>query len=340
MLTRTASPLPHAGGERGIAMAALIVGIAIMGVMAAVALPVLSQSAQREKEAELVFRGEQYARAVGLFQRKMGPGTLPPNLDVLVDQKFLRRKYKDPITGKDFRPLTMAEAQTAGMNPSGAAGAGGRQGGERAGAFQGAPGSSGLGGIPTGMGGGLGGGLGAGAGLGSAPPGVGMGQGGLQGGGLQGGGARGGLQGGVGGGLPSGGVGGGIGGVGGVGGAGGVGQPGQPVGGILGVASTSTDSSVRLYNGRSKYNEWAFVYNPPQQMAGGMAGAGGVGGAAGGIGGPGAGAGGPGGAGRQPVGPASGMQPGPLSTPLGTPARPGQSTTPITNPGVTGSTRR
>ncbi|MGE0394287.1 MAG: Tfp pilus assembly protein FimT/FimU [Vicinamibacterales bacterium] len=325
MLLRTASSRPRAGGERGYAMAALIVGIAIMGVMAAVALPVFSQAAQREKEAELVFRGEQYARAVGLFQRKMGPGTLPPNLDVLVDQKFLRRKYKDPVTGKDFRPLTMAEAQTSGANRPGGAGADGTaQGGGRTGAFQGAPGSSGLGGIPTGMTGVPGSGLGGG--LGATPAGAGMGQSGLPGGG------RGGPQGGAGGSLPLGSVGGGTGGV------GGVGQPGQPVGGIVGVASTSTENSLRLYNGRSKYNEWAFVYNAPEQMAGGIAGAGGVGGAAGGIGGP--GAGGPGAGRRLPGTPGSGPQPSPVSSPIGAPARPGQSTPIITNPGITGSQRR
>ena len=66
-------------------MAALLVGLFVMGVLATVAMPVWTQAARREKEAELVFRGEQYARAVGLFQRRMGPGTLPPNLDLLVD---------------------------------------------------------------------------------------------------------------------------------------------------------------------------------------------------------------------------------------------------------------
>src|SRR5436189_185607 len=54
----------------GYAMAALLVGLGIMAVMMTVAMPVWKQMAQREKEAELVFRGQQYARAVGLFQRQ------------------------------------------------------------------------------------------------------------------------------------------------------------------------------------------------------------------------------------------------------------------------------
>jgi type II secretory pathway pseudopilin PulG len=92
------------GRQEGYAMAALLVAMSIMAVMMTVAMPVWSRIAQREKEEELVFRGEQYARAIGLFQRKFA-NAVPPSIDVLVDQKFLRRKYKDPITGADFVPI-------------------------------------------------------------------------------------------------------------------------------------------------------------------------------------------------------------------------------------------
>jgi type II secretory pathway pseudopilin PulG len=88
-------------GESGYAMAALLVAIALMSVLMGVAMPTWRQANQREKEAELVWRGEQYDRAVQLYRKKFStPG--PPNLDILVDQKFLRKKYKDPITGSDF----------------------------------------------------------------------------------------------------------------------------------------------------------------------------------------------------------------------------------------------
>jgi hypothetical protein len=87
-----------------------------MAVMMTAAMPVWKQISQREKEAELVFRGEQYARAIGLFQRKNGPGTLPPSFDLLVEQRFLRKKFKDPITDDDFVPVAVnAGAQTAGQ---------------------------------------------------------------------------------------------------------------------------------------------------------------------------------------------------------------------------------
>jgi type II secretory pathway pseudopilin PulG len=87
--------------DAGYAMAALLVAMAVMAVMMSIAMPVYRQAAQREKEAELVWRGQQYDRALQLFRRKTSaPG--PPNLDILIDQKFLRKKYKDPITGGDF----------------------------------------------------------------------------------------------------------------------------------------------------------------------------------------------------------------------------------------------
>src|SRR6266571_3311991 len=56
--------------ESGYAMAALLIAMSIMAVMMTVAMPVWKQSAQREKEAELVFRGKQYVHAIALFQRK------------------------------------------------------------------------------------------------------------------------------------------------------------------------------------------------------------------------------------------------------------------------------
>ena len=90
-------------------MAVLLVAMSVMAVMMTVAMPVWKQMAQREKEQELIFRGQQYARAIGLFQRKYA-NTPPPTLDVLVQEHFLRKKYKDPITNADFVPIPAAAA--------------------------------------------------------------------------------------------------------------------------------------------------------------------------------------------------------------------------------------
>lgn len=65
----------RATSEGGYAMAALLVSIAVMGILMSALIPVWTTAVQREREAELVFRGEQYARAIGLFQRKYAGGS-------------------------------------------------------------------------------------------------------------------------------------------------------------------------------------------------------------------------------------------------------------------------
>lgn len=95
--------------ESGYAMGSLLVSLVIMSVLMSIALPVWNQFAQREREAELVFRGEQYVRAVELYERAYA-GALAPDVRTLVEQRFLRRAYMDPMT-KDgnFRVVYQAE---------------------------------------------------------------------------------------------------------------------------------------------------------------------------------------------------------------------------------------
>jgi type II secretory pathway pseudopilin PulG len=105
------------GDERGYAMAALLVTLAIMGILLTILMPVWRHEAQREKEAELVFRGEQYARAVALYKFKNASvqNAYPPSIDFLVENRFLRKKYKDPMTKDgEFLPLP-AGSQAAGI---------------------------------------------------------------------------------------------------------------------------------------------------------------------------------------------------------------------------------
>jgi type II secretory pathway pseudopilin PulG len=104
-------------GQHGYAMAALLISLSIMALAMTAVMPVWKQTSQREKEAELVFRGTQYVHAIQLFQRKSGPGTYPPSVDLLVEQKFLRRKYKDPITNGDFLPIPAALVSQGSTTP-------------------------------------------------------------------------------------------------------------------------------------------------------------------------------------------------------------------------------
>jgi type II secretory pathway pseudopilin PulG len=70
----------------GYAMAALLVMLSVLAILMTVALPAWRHTVQREKEAELIFRGEQFARAIGLYQRKFA-NAFPPSVDVLVEQR-------------------------------------------------------------------------------------------------------------------------------------------------------------------------------------------------------------------------------------------------------------
>lgn len=77
-------------------MATMLVALGILSVLMAMALPAWRHAARREAEAELVFRGEQYMRAVGLFQRKFA-AAYPPTIELLLEQRFLRKAYRDPM---------------------------------------------------------------------------------------------------------------------------------------------------------------------------------------------------------------------------------------------------
>ena len=96
--------------ERGYLMVALLVAMSVMAILMTAALPAWHTMVQREKEAELVFRGEQIARAIGLYQRRVANAPVP-SIDFLVEQRFLRKKYKDPITNDDFQVLTSGTNQ-------------------------------------------------------------------------------------------------------------------------------------------------------------------------------------------------------------------------------------
>ncbi len=104
-----------ARAEDGYAMAALLVGLAVMAVFLSVAMPTWSHMIRRDKEEELVFRGTQYARAINQYQRKFANAS-PATLDVLIEQHFLRKKFRDPLS-----PNKDGEFQMLYLNTQGAA---------------------------------------------------------------------------------------------------------------------------------------------------------------------------------------------------------------------------
>src|SRR5438552_6819907 len=99
--------------DRGYIMVALLIGMAIAAIWMAATLPAWRQQAVRQKEEELIFRGTQYARAIALFYRKNNR-TLPSDIDTLVSGKYLRKKWKDPITNDDFALIGQTPQPTPG----------------------------------------------------------------------------------------------------------------------------------------------------------------------------------------------------------------------------------
>jgi type II secretory pathway pseudopilin PulG len=98
--------------ERGFAMAGLLVAIALLSLGMSMAMPAWKTLIQREKEEELLWRGQQYDRALQLYRKKnAAPGA--PSLDLLIQGKFLRKKYKDPITNGDFELVGVGQTANA-----------------------------------------------------------------------------------------------------------------------------------------------------------------------------------------------------------------------------------
>jgi len=70
-----------------------------MSIGLMLAVPVWQTQIKREKEEELIFRGNQYVEAIRLYQQK-NPGKFPAELKELIDpeQKCIRKLFKDPMT--------------------------------------------------------------------------------------------------------------------------------------------------------------------------------------------------------------------------------------------------
>ena len=240
--------------EQGYVMLIAIFFIALLVISLAVAAPKIARSIQRDRDLETFHRGMQYRRAIQLYYRKFH--AYPPNVEALVntnDIHFLRKKYKDPITGQDdWKPIAFGQNKTptamgffgqplagnastlAGIGPGGAGGLpgatnpGGAFGGGSGGGIFGSPGDSSQspaagGSVPTGIDGsgtaGSGGGTSS-SGTSSTGTGTGTGTGSSSGGPTFGG------------------------------------------AGIIGFSPASPNASILVYKKKQHYNEWEFTYDP------------------------------------------------------------------------------
>ncbi len=213
--------------ERGYALAVVVVFTTVLLVGLTEATINWQKAMQREREEELIFRGKQFIRAIELWQRKF-PGTYPTTIDALLNTnnfRFLRKKWKDPITNStEWRLIKLnPDGSVSGLTLTASGGLPGLTLAGAQGQQPAEPSRSSSSGQPIGRQGS--------SSLGSQT-------------GPQSTGASRSTQ----------------------------GQRttsqsfGASVfGGIVGVASTSEKESLKIYNGRNKYNEWEFYYIPRQQ---------------------------------------------------------------------------
>jgi type II secretory pathway pseudopilin PulG len=89
--------------EAGFTLLMVVFMVAAMIIAAAAVAPNLLTQGRREKEREMVWRGQQYARAIGLYYRKFGK--YPTKVEDLTRPtngvRFLRQAYKDPMNAED-----------------------------------------------------------------------------------------------------------------------------------------------------------------------------------------------------------------------------------------------
>ena len=108
------------GRENGFTYVAVLILVATLGAVSAAFGELTSHAAQREKEQELLFAGDQYRRAIASYYRKgqRYPQTLA---DLLEDRRYpmavrhLRKAYLDPVTGGRFALLPAPEGGVMGV---------------------------------------------------------------------------------------------------------------------------------------------------------------------------------------------------------------------------------
>ncbi len=98
--------------ERGYILLMLMLFVTLLAIAAAAVAPSIAFRVRRDREEELIHRGVQYSRAIRRYVKKTG--RYPSRLEELENTnniRFLRKRYKDPITGKDFKLLHVGEVQ-------------------------------------------------------------------------------------------------------------------------------------------------------------------------------------------------------------------------------------
>ncbi len=105
------------GHERGFTYLMALIAVAAIALGLTGFIEIWSTTKQREREQDLLWIGNQFRQAIGLYYQR-SPGTVkryPERLEDLLEdrrflniQRYLRRVYEDPMTGKPAWGLVSA----------------------------------------------------------------------------------------------------------------------------------------------------------------------------------------------------------------------------------------
>lgn len=96
--------------SRGYILITLMLFFALLAIAAMAVLPKIAFQIKRDREEEMMHRALEYSRAVKRYYKKFG--RYPSRMEELENTnniRFLRKRYKDPITGQDFKILHLTD---------------------------------------------------------------------------------------------------------------------------------------------------------------------------------------------------------------------------------------
>src|SRR5438128_234064 len=99
-------------GQRGYVLIVLMLFVALLAIAATAVAPMISVQSRRDREEEMIHRGVQYSRAIRRYYKKFGRYPVRiEDLESANNLRFLRKRYKDPVTGQDFKTLHLGEVK-------------------------------------------------------------------------------------------------------------------------------------------------------------------------------------------------------------------------------------
>ncbi|MFQ5743793.1 MAG: type II secretion system protein [Acidobacteriota bacterium] len=104
----------------GFTVLGLLVLVAIVNVTLALAATSWVTIDRRAREAELIWRGQQYVRAINCYQRDKGEA--PTDLEDLIEADCIRRLWPDPMSKDgEWQVIRASQARAAGDGSRGSA---------------------------------------------------------------------------------------------------------------------------------------------------------------------------------------------------------------------------